>query len=98
MEDFSAESLEKILKVRKINLAKFLDLAIKIAEIIGEIHQKNIIHKDINPSNIIWNPETNKLKIIDFSISTVIPREITAAQSPDVLEGTLAYISPEKTG
>ncbi len=98
MEDLGAESLEKILKGRKLNIAKFLDLAIKIAEILGKIHQRNIIHKDINPSNIIWNPETNELKIIDFGISTVLPREIAAAQSPDVLEGTLAYMSPEKTG
>ena len=98
MEDFGADSLEKILKERKLYLTKFLELAIKISEILGEIHQNNIIHKDINPSNIIWNPDTNKLKIIDFGISSIIPREITAAQSPDVLEGTLAYISPEKTG
>lgn len=98
MEDFGADSLEKILKERKLYLTKFLELAIKISGILGEIHQHNIIHKDINPSNIIWNPETNQLKIIDFGISTVIPREIAAAQSPDVLEGTLAYISPEKTG
>jgi predicted ATPase/signal transduction histidine kinase/tRNA A-37 threonylcarbamoyl transferase component Bud32 len=98
MEDLGGDSLEKILKERKLYITKFIELAIKISEILGEIHQHNIIHKDINPSNIIWNPETNKLKIIDFGISAVIPHEIAAAQSPEVLEGTLAYISPEKTG
>ncbi|MCK4345887.1 MAG: serine/threonine protein kinase, partial [Bacteroidales bacterium] len=98
MEDFGAESLEKILEKRKLNLNEFLDLAIKVSEILGEIHQANIIHKDINPSNIVWNPETNQLKIIDFGISTVLLREIAAVHNPNVLEGTLAYISPEQTG
>jgi predicted ATPase/GAF domain-containing protein len=58
----------------------------------------NIIHKDINPSNIIIQPETGKIKIIDFGISTVFNRETLTLKNPNVLEGTLAYISPEQTG
>ncbi|MBW4572312.1 MAG: hypothetical protein KME31_31295 [Tolypothrix carrinoi HA7290-LM1] len=31
-----------------------------------------IIHKDINPSNIVLNRTTGQVKIIDFGISTVL--------------------------
>ncbi len=69
-----------------------------MAEILGAIHAGNIIHKDINPSNIVYNPETGQVKIIDFGISTVLSRENPTLSNPNVLEGTLAYMSPEQTG
>jgi len=98
LEDFGAQSLEELLKVRQFTLSEFLDLAIRITSILGEIHGVNIIHKDINPSNIVFNPATEQLKIIDFGIATILTRENTTLKNPNVLEGTLAYMSPEQTG
>ncbi|MEA5627917.1 AAA family ATPase [Nostoc sp. UHCC 0251] len=98
LEDFGGESLTKIIAARRFSLTEFLKLAIQIAEALGEIHTANIIHKDINPSNIVLNIETQQLKIIDFGISTARSRETLTLKNPTVLEGTLAYISPEQTG
>jgi len=98
LEDFGGESLERLLEKRQFTLLEFLQIAIQSAETLGRIHQSNIIHKDINPSNIVFNSQTGELKIIDFGLSTVLSRENTALKSPNVLEGTLAYISPEQTG
>jgi predicted ATPase len=98
LEDFGGESLKLWIAERKLTLEEFLTLAIKIADSLGGIHAANIIHKDINPSNIVYNPETGQLKIIDFGISTVLSRENPTVRNPDRIEGTLAYISPEQTG
>ena len=98
MEDIGGRSLTETLKSIKLNLDEFISLAIQITEIIGNIHKRNIIHKDINPSNIIWNIEEDIVRIIDFGIATELPREITSVKNPNVLEGSLAYISPEQTG
>jgi serine/threonine protein kinase len=98
MEDFGAESLKKILEKRRLTLYEFLELSISISEILGQLAQLNIIHKNVNPTNIVWNQETDQLKIIDFGISTVLSREIAAIQNPKEFEGTLSYISPEQTG
>ena len=98
MEDIQGISLGEILKSKKISVNLFLDLGIEIINIIGNIHKRNIIHKDINPSNIIWNTERNVIRIIDFGIATELPRELTSVKNPNVFEGTLAYISPEQTG
>jgi len=62
------------------------------------LHQRYLIHKDINPSNIILNTTTKQIKLIDFGISTVLSRENTTFRNPNLLEGTLAYLSPEQTG
>ncbi|MGL5063096.1 MAG: protein kinase domain-containing protein, partial [Microcoleus sp.] len=81
-----------------LSLPEFLNIAIKTVEILGNIHSSNIIHKDINPANIVFNPETGQVKIIDFGISTQLTRENPTLKNPNVLEGTLAYMSPEQTG
>ena len=98
LEDFGGDSLELLQWKGQLELNKFLELAINTTEILGEIHGKNIIHKDINPSNIILKPKTGQVKIVDFGISTVLSTENSSFNNPNVLEGTLAYISPEQTG
>ncbi|MEG4577356.1 AAA family ATPase [Microcoleus sp. N3A4] len=98
VEDFGGESLKIWMQQRKFSLKEFLQIAIATTEILGQIHSANIIHKDINPSNIVYNPETEQLKIIDFGISTQLNRETPTLKNPGILEGTLAYISPEQTG
>jgi len=98
LEDFGAESLVRLNLAGQLTLPGFLNLAIKVSDIVGQIHRQHIIHKDINPSNIIFNPQSGIVKIIDFGISTVLSRENTTFHNPAILEGTLAYISPEQTG
>jgi len=98
VEDFGGESLTIWMQQRKFTLEEFLQIAIATTEALGQIHSANIIHKQINPSNIVYNPETGQLKIIDFGISTQLSRETPILKNPGILEGTLAYLSPEQTG
>jgi predicted ATPase/signal transduction histidine kinase/tRNA A-37 threonylcarbamoyl transferase component Bud32 len=98
LEDFGGESLKQLMTERCLTVKEFLPRAIQIANSLGLIHAANIIHKDINPSNIVFEPATEQLKIIDFGIATVLPRENPTLKNPKQLEGTLAYISPEQTG
>jgi len=98
LEDFGGESLKILLERRTFSVLEFLHLAIQITDALGKVHQNNVIHKDINPSNIVLNPQTGQLKIIDFGLSTILSQENPTLKSPNVLEGTLAYMSPEQTG
>ena len=98
LEDFGGQSLKSLLSETQVSLEDFLKIAIKITEGLMAIHQANIIHKDINPSNIVYNAQTKQLKIIDFGISSRLSQEFTTVLPPNQLEGTLAYIAPEQTG
>lgn len=94
LEDSGGVSLNRAVDTeRNLNLREFLLLAVRICASVDEIHENGIIHKDINPANIIWNRETDSVKVIDFGIATTLRMEKASA-----LEGTLAYISPEQTG
>jgi len=102
LEDFGGESLEQWMRQRPdfcpMPLSKFLRLTIELTDILGRIHAANVIHKDINPGNIVLNPQTGVVKIIDFGIATRFNRTNPTFKSPHILEGTLAYLSPEQTG
>ena len=103
LEDFGGESLEHWMRQRPetfcpMPLSLFLSLAIDLTEILSRIHAARVIHKDINPSNIVFNPDTEIVKIIDFGIATRFNRTNPTFKSPRGLEGTLAYLSPEQTG
>ncbi|WP_437589725.1 AAA family ATPase [Sorangium sp. So ce1000] len=98
IEDFGGESLDRLLRRGTPSLAEALEIALRTVDALGQLHEQRIIHKDINPSNIVWSAERERLAIIDFGISTVLSRESPVLKSPDVLDGTLAYIAPEQTG
>ncbi|MDV2996967.1 MAG: Serine/threonine-protein kinase PknD [Chroococcidiopsis sp. SAG 2025] len=103
LEDFGGESIERWMQqcpeeFCPMPLSNFFRLAIDITEILGRIHHANVIHKDINPGNIVFNPDKGVVKIIDFGIATQFNRTNPSFKSLHGLEGTLAYISPEQTG
>lgn len=97
-EDIGGGSLGRLFSNRAFDLNLFFDLAIRITKTISALHESKVIHKDINPENIIWNPSENIIKVIDFGISSELTSEKMSESSLNTLEGTLEYISPEQTG
>jgi PAS domain S-box-containing protein len=109
MEDFGGVSLRTYCDSNQIlaatdtqstslKIGELLKIAIEIVKILDELHSRQIIHKDIKPDNILIHPVSQQIKLIEFSISSLLLRENQEIQNPKVLEGTLAYISPEQTG
>ena len=104
MEDFGGISLKELLEREgdfgstPQNLTLFFQIAIQVAGALDKLHQHRVIHKDLKPANILIHPETQQVKLIDFSIASLLPRETQEIQNANALEGTLAYLSPEQTG
>lgn len=104
LEDFGGVSLNHWLKewsragTAAFPILQFFGLARQVVEGVAQLHAAGIMHKNINPSNIVFNPDTKTLKLIDFGLTTTLSRETPTLKSPQVLEGTLAYLSPEQTG
>ncbi|MEG4325123.1 serine/threonine-protein kinase PknK, partial [Microcoleus sp. herbarium5] len=102
LEDLGGESLECWMRQQldfcPLPLSVFLNMAIAITDTLGKIHAAHVIHKDINPGNIVFNPRTGVVKIIDFGIATRFSRTNPTFKSLHLLEGTPAYLSPEQTG
>ncbi len=98
MADLGAIALVDYWQNSEQTLSSFLHIAIQLTEALHYLSQQRIIHKDIKPANILIHHETKQVQLIDFSISSLLPTEQQQLLNPNVLEGTLAYISPEQTG
>lgn len=96
LEDFGGDSLA--LQAMPLPLEPFFQVALRLCDALAHVHSAGIIHRDVTPMNVVWNRHTGVLKLIDFGISTALPREMIEVRKPELLEGTLLYISPEQTG
>jgi len=98
MPDSKAMALHDYWHKFNPNLEEFFVISLQLADALHYLSQEQIIHKDIKPANILICPHSKQIKLIDFSISSLLPKETQTIQTPNSLEGTLAYLSPEQTG
>lgn len=75
-----------------------LKVFIEMAEVLGRLHDRNLIHKDINPANFLFLPDCNKVSILDFGLATKPDHSGSEQRHTQAIEGALPYISPEQTG
>jgi predicted ATPase/serine phosphatase RsbU (regulator of sigma subunit)/tRNA A-37 threonylcarbamoyl transferase component Bud32 len=99
LEDVGDRSLDKVVGPgpRRFDARTFLRLAISITRVVESIHRNQVIHKDIKPHHFFEN-ERGEIKLVDFGLATRLSQEAQRATSVALLEGTLAYMSPEQTG
>ncbi len=68
LEDAGPRTLEECFRRGLPSLKEFLDLTIELVEVIAKVHQHQIIHRDINPSNIVMD-DSNRMTLIDFELA-----------------------------
>src|SRR5215471_5447670 len=98
LEHVKGTSLRQFFLNRHWDLKEILQAGIQIARILSGIHAAGIIHKDVNPRNILVSDDLKEITLIDFGIATRLSLKTDYSIMPDKLEGSLAYISPEQTG
>ncbi|KAF2170983.1 hypothetical protein M409DRAFT_51219 [Zasmidium cellare ATCC 36951] len=64
----------------------------QMADALAHVHAQDIIHDDVNPSNIMWDPETCKAVLIDFGAARYISPNCVVSFDPS---GTPPYVPPE---
>ena len=79
-------------------LPHVLQIGAQLAEVLAFVHSRGVVHKDVNPANVLFNAQTGKIKLIDFGIATTLQADTTQFYDLNQLEGTLPYLSPEQTG
>ena len=99
------ETLKTVVRGRALNPRRAIDFAVQIADALADAHAEGIIHRDIEPANVIITPK-DKAKVLDFGLAAWTAggaaREHAAhatgatATGGGTTRGTLAYMSPEQ--
>ncbi|MEZ0372477.1 MAG: AAA family ATPase, partial [Candidatus Sericytochromatia bacterium] len=98
LEYIEGRTLRQRLQEQALSVPQVLDIALQICQTLGEIHRLGIIHKDLNPANILIESGTGVPWLIDFGLAAKWGLKVPHLNHPHHLEGTLAYLSPEQTG
>ncbi len=98
MKDIKALSLKEYIQNHLIDLHGFLDIAIQLSEILGQLHQNRIIHRGLKPENILIHPDIGKCYITDFSKAVLFPAESKNNPRLKNVAGTLEHMPPEQIG
>jgi serine/threonine protein kinase/tetratricopeptide (TPR) repeat protein len=95
MEYLEGGSLKEYLRRKELSVKEILDLAIQIGEGLNAAHERDVIHRDIKPDNIILTRK-GRPKITDFGLAKL--KGATKITKTGTTLGTLQYMSPEQAG
>lgn len=98
LEDPGGEPLARLIGSLSFDTGPFLRLAVALSTAVAQVHESGLIHKDIKPSNIFFNPATNQVWLSGFGMASRAPRERQSPAPPEIISGTFAYMAPEQTG
>ena len=100
LKDPGGEPLDLVIEQNQgqpIDLPRLLPIAIGLAAALGQAHGRGLIHKDVKPANALVD-DAGQVWLTGFGIASRLPRERQAASPPEIVAGSLAYMSPEQTG
>ncbi len=94
MERLQGEDLTRYLGgSERLPLAQLLPIVARVAEALAYAHRQGVVHGDIKPANIVWEPATDAVKITDFGMAHI--GDVLNTGSGMML-GTPSYMSPEQ--
>ncbi len=98
LEDCGGRSLDLLFEAGALDLTAVLAIGVEVAGILDRLHRYPLLHRDIKPHNIVLDPATGGVKLIDFCLAVTGGEEPQRGGALQGAAGTLAYMSPEQTG
>lgn len=88
-------NLQKYVQTHKFSEIEALIVFYEIVKVVEQLHQRNIIHRDLKLNNIVLNRRTNKIVITNFFLAKHLNSEDDNLYDQ---RGSPAYISPDVLG
>ena len=96
MQYVKGKSLRDVLdRQKKLGPQLTIHIGMSVAAALDEAHNKNIIHRDVKPGNILITPE-GRVLLTDFGIAKALDTKDEDLTSDNIMMGTAKYLSPEQ--
>mgnify|MGYP003694091373 CR=1 FL=1 len=106
MELVEGQTLDRLVVTGGLPLARVLDLAIPLAEALVAAHARGVVHRDLNPANLMVTRE-RRVKVLDFGLAkpaadrpapggSQAPTQDSPLSSAGAVLGTVPYMAPEQ--
>lgn len=69
-----------------------LEIAAGLAQALAYAHREGVVHRDVKPANVMFDPATQRVKLTDFGLARGVDAQATRS---GVLLGSPAYMAPE---
>ena len=74
-------------------LPRVMSIVARVADALSYAHEYNVVHRDIKPANIMYEPESDQVKVTDFGIARITDSSKTKT---GMVLGTPSFMSPEQ--
>jgi serine/threonine-protein kinase len=74
-------------------LDRAISIIARVADALAYAHKNNVVHRDVKPANIMYEPESDSVKVTDFGIARITDSSKTKT---GMVLGTPSYMSPEQ--
>ncbi len=95
MELVPGHTLKQTLAAGPVAQAAALDWTRQVAEAMRDAHDCALVHGDLKPSNLMLEPG-GTIRVLDFGLARHLDVMATTSLAPSELQGTLAYMAPER--
>jgi eukaryotic-like serine/threonine-protein kinase len=94
MEFLKGKDLVDFCKERALlPIPKVLSIVARVAEALAYAHRQNVVHRDIKPANIMYEFDSDTVKVTDFGIARITDSSKTKT---GLVLGTPSFMSPEQ--
>jgi diguanylate cyclase (GGDEF)-like protein len=98
LTDTGGCTLADLMGPDRLPLSTVPQLALHLARILDQVHAAGVLHKDLHPYNVLVDPDTLDVTLIDFDLSTTFSEVRPGFTHHDQILGRLPYLAPEQTG
>jgi len=96
MEYVSGKTIRDLIRAKEVTIDQAIDFSLGVLSALEYSHEAGIVHRDIKPANVMFCPDSNSVKVMDFGIARAMADSSATMTQTQAVVGTAQYLSPEQ--
>jgi serine/threonine-protein kinase len=96
MEFVSGKTIRDLVRAKEVSIDQAIDFTLGVLSALDYSHKAGIVHRDIKPANVMYCPDSNGIKVMDFGIARAMADSSATMTQTQAVVGTAQYLSPEQ--